>query len=394
MPGAVRAGDDRLVNRKWVWAGLAGAVVPLLAEVRVGPAARQPTGRWRALRPTRRGGTRLGISFRPRQCEALDLDPRSTLATLLSYPYDVIRISAYWDRVEPAAAEFDSGELDWQLDAAEQAGKQVVVCLGPVKSFGYPEYFVPAHRLDAPLPEGRRVDGASHPALLDATTAYLARLVERYRDREAIIAWQVEHEAVDPLGVEHSWRLADTFVRQEVAAVRAADPSRPVVLNGFLPTSTAVLASQWWRTRDQGDSVVLAERSADIVGIDSYPRHAVAAIGPWSVYLDGATGVLPALRRQRLLTRCAADGREVVVTEGQAEPWEAVTVPPSPDRRVPASCPPERIIRHYNDWLRWARRARVRLGAYLFWGAEYWVMRDRQGDGSYLAAFARVLDKS
>jgi hypothetical protein len=376
------------------WAGLACAVLPLLTEFRVGPAERGLTDRWREVPVGRRGGTRLGISFRPRQCEDLNLDARTTLTTLLSYPFELVRLSAYWDRVEPSPGEFDPSEMDWQLDAAERAGKRVVVCLGPVKSFGYPEYFVPRHRLETALPEGRIIDGASHPALLEATTGYLTQLVRRYRDREAIIAWQVEHEAVDPLGVEHSWRLAESFVRHEVAAVKAADPARPIVLNGFLPTSTAVLAHQWWRTRDQGDSVAVAERLADIVGVDSYPRHAVANIGPWSVYLDGAAGILPALRRRRLLARVAGSGRELMVTEGQAEPWESVTVPPSPRGRVPASCPPERIIQNYSDWLLWARRAGTALSAYLFWGAEYWVMRDQQGDSSYLDAFARVLEQS
>lgn len=374
--------------------GLAGGVIPLLTEFRVGPADRELTERWRQVPIGRRGDTRLGISFRPRQCEDLNLDPRQTLTALLSYPFDLVRLSAYWDRIEPFPGGFDPAELDWQLDAAERADKHVIVCLGPVKSFGYPEYFVPRHRLEAALPEGRLIDGASHPALLEAATEYLTRLVQRYRDRDAIIAWQVEHEAVDPLGLEHSWRLAETFVRHEVAAVKAVDPSRPVVLNGFLPTSTAVLAHQWWRTRDQGDSVAVAEELADVVGVDSYPRHAVTSIGPWSVYLDGATGIFPALRRRRLLTRIAASGREVMVTEGQAEPWESVTIPPSPHARVPYSCPPDRIIQNYSDWLRWARRARIELSAYLFWGAEYWMMRDQQGDSSYLDAFARVLEQS
>ncbi len=377
-----------------IMAGRAGAAIPLLGEFRVGPAVREPTGRWRAVPVGRRGDTRLGISFRPRQCEDFDLDPRQTLTTLLSYPFDLVRISAYWDRIEPVPGTFDPAEMDWQLEAAERAGKRVIVCLGPVKSFGYPEYFVPRHRLDDDLPEGRLVDGTTHPGLLEAAAEPLVRLVRRYRDREAIVAWQVEHEAVDPLGLEHSWRLAETFVRHEVDTVRAADPARPIVLNGFLPTSTAVLANQWWRTRKQGDSVVLAERLADIVGIDYYPRHAVTGIGPWSVYLHGASSILPASHRRRLLSRVAASGRRVMVTEGQAEPWESVTVPPSPGGRVAYSCPPERIIQNYSDCLRWAREAGAELSAYLFWGAEYWVMRDRQGDSSYLEAFSRVLAQS
>ena len=80
-----------------------------------------------------------------------------------------------------------------------------------------------------------------------------------------------------------------------------------------------------------------------------------------------------------------------MVSEGQAEPWEAVTVPPDPQNAAMASCPPERLIANYNDCLRWPG---ANLYAYLFWGAEYWVLREQRGDSSYLRAFARVLDES
>ncbi|MEV0719685.1 beta-galactosidase [Asanoa sp. NPDC050611] len=382
------------MGRALVTTAAAALAVPALTELRIAPSTRALGRRWREVPVGRRGNTALGISFRPRQCEDFHLDPRETLTTLLSYPFGLVRLSAYWDRIEPEPGEFDTDEVDWQLDAAERAGKRVVMCLGPIKSFGYPEYFVPSHVLDEGLPEGRLVDPASQPALLDAAARHLTRLVRRYRDRKSIVAWQIEHDAVDPLGMEHSWRLSKEFLRHEMATVRANDPRRPIVLNGFLPTSTVVLAHQWWRTRDQGDSVAVAEQLADIVGIDSYARHAVTSVARWSVYLDGSTGVLPAVRRRRLLANVAAGGRQVMVTEGQAEPWEAVTIPPSPDAGAAASCPPERIIKNYNDWLRWAGQARTELSAYLFWGAEYWVMRDRQGDSSYLDAFARVLDHS
>ncbi|GAA3065219.1 hypothetical protein GCM10010464_31960 [Pseudonocardia yunnanensis] len=377
-----------IISRALLAAGLATAI-PLVSEMRAGPAERVLTDRWNVVPIEPRGQVELGVSFRPRQAEALSLGVRQTLTTLLSYPFEVIRLSAYWDRMEPAAGVFDTTELDWQLDEAERSGKQIILCLGAVKSFGYPEYFVPRHHVSDTLPEGRLVDENSHPALLEAVTTHLTRLVQRYRDRPGIRAWQVEHEAADPLGMEHSWRLATSFIRHEVQAVRAADPTRPILMNGFLPTSTAVLAQQWWRTRDQGDSLAVAAELADIVGIDFYPRHAVTSLGRWSLYLDGAKGLLPALRRRRLL----ACRHELVVTEGQAEPWESITVPPSPDGRASSSCPPDRIIDNYNECLRWTR-GDTRLGAYLFWGAEYWVMRDRHGDSRYLDAFARILDQT
>jgi Beta-galactosidase len=379
---------QRTTLARTLLAGGLAAAMPLVAELRAGPAARAISERWSTIPIEPRGQVRLGVSFRPRQAEALGLDVRETLAALLPHPFPVIRLSAYWDRIEPAHGAFDTSELDWQLDQAERAGKEIILCLGPVKSFGYPEYFVPPHLLAEPLPEGRLVDERSHPALLDAATAHLTRLVERYRDRSAIRAWQVEHEATDPLGMEHSWRLAASFIRHEVETVRAADPTRPILMNGFLPTSTAVLAQQWWRTRDQGDSLAVARELADVVGIDFYPRHAVTSLGSWSVYLDGSAGLLPAMHRRRLLQRARAQGRRLVVTEGQAEPWEAVTVPPSPDSRAAASCPPERVVENYNECLRWAGGG---IDTYLFWGAEYWVMRKRQGDPRYLEAFARIL---
>jgi hypothetical protein len=170
------------------------------------------------------GSTRLGISFRPRQVEALGLDGRSTLSALLAYPFQLVRLGAYWSRMEPRPGVFVAEELDWQVEAAERAGKQIVLCVGALKTFGYPEFFVPDHRLRHPLPEGRRIGPAAYPSLLAAATDFLARVVDRYKDRASIIAWQVEHEAVDPLGFEHSWRLDAAFVEQEVATVRRADP--------------------------------------------------------------------------------------------------------------------------------------------------------------------------
>jgi hypothetical protein len=194
--------------------------------------------------------------------------------------------------------------------------------------------------------------------------------------------------------MEHSWRLSEAFVRGEVAAVRAADPGRPVMMNGFLPTSTPVRLQQWWRTRDQGDSLSVAQRLADIVGIDFYPRHALAAAGPLTVYLDGSRARWQQRRRERLLGWAAAAGRRLMIAEGQAEPWEAVTTPPSPVGRAMYSCRPEDLIRNYTQGMGWGRRGTFVMDGYLFWGAEYWLLREQQGDPSYLRAFTRVLEEA
>ncbi len=373
------------------WLAVAGALaLPLVADVRFRRTLQPLTPTWRSMAVESRVGARIGVSLRTPQIDAFHLDPRGSFDTLLKYPFQVLRLGAYWSRIEPRRGVFDPSELDWQIEAAERAGKQVVLCVGALKCFGYPEFFAPRHVVEA-LPERRRILAQDYPALLDAATDFIGRIVERYRESRSIVAWQVEHESVDPLGLEHSWRLDLGFVEREVAAVRAADPGRPVLMNGFLPMSIVGGLSQWLQTRDQGDSLAAALQLADVIGIDFYPRTALFALRGVSAYLD-STGAPWQFRTVDGVLRAAQrSGKRVMFSEVQAEPWEAVTLPPNPHGRVPASCRPEDLIANYNVVVRRAKRAGIGLDACLFWGAEYWLLRQQVGDRSYLEAFARVL---
>ena len=374
----------------------AGAGVPgilRVGELRLTQAAQPLTDVWQHLAVEPRRATLLGISFRPPHIAALGLDARATLQTLLTYPVQLIRLGAYWNRIEPELGTFNTDELDWQIDAAERAGVRIILCVGPLKVFSYPEFFVPAHHLRQPFPEHTRIKPSTYRSLVAAATDFIARIVERYKHQQAIVAWQLEHEAVDPLGIEHSWRLDVDFVAEELAALKAADPSRPIVMNGFLPTSLPVMLMQRWRTRDQGDSLSLAERMANIVGIDYYPRQALIRLGRKTLFLDGSASRWQESRRKRLCAWTSAHGQQLMVAEGQAEPWETVTTPPNPAGRQMFSCLPEHLITNYNTCMRWSQQE-CTLYAYLFWGAEYWALRKQNGDPSYLQAFARILEGS
>lgn len=362
-------------------------------ELRFEQAAQYPTETWQHLSIASRRSTLLGISFRPRQVDVLGLDGRATLQTLLTYPFQLIRLGAYWNHMEPEPGTFYTDELDWQVDAAERAGKQIVLCVGPLKTFGYPEFFVPAHRLSRPFPEHNLIKPSDYPMLLTAATDFITRLVERYKNRKGIVAWQLEHEAVDPLGIEHSWRLDVAWVAKEMEALRKADPTRSIMMNGFMPTSLPVRLSQWWQTRDQGDSLAVAQRLADIVGIDYYPRHAVIAAGSRTLYLDGSESLWQERRGRQLFAWASTHKQKLMIAEGQAEPWEAVTTPPNPAGRRMFSCLPEHVIANYNTCMSWAQQGDP-LYAYLFWGVEYWILRKQNADPSYLQAFARILESA
>ena len=60
------------------------------------------------------------------------------------------------------------------------------------------------------------------------------------------------------------------------------------MMNGFLPTTAAVRLSQWWQTRDQGDSLAVAQRLADMDRDRLLPRNALVAVGSRTLYLDGS----------------------------------------------------------------------------------------------------------
>jgi hypothetical protein len=152
-----------------------------------------------------------------------------------------------------------------------------------------------------------------------------------------------------------------------------------------------VLARQWWRTRDQGDSLAVAQRLADVVGAGYYPRQAVLSAGGAGVYLDGSQSRWQQRRLADLMAWSAVSGRRVMISEGQAEPWQAVTTPPSPAGAAAYGCLPEHVIENYNACLAAARSAEAGLWAYLFWGAEYWMLRAAQGDQRYCHAFRRIL---
>ena len=165
------------------------------------------------------------------------------------------------------------------------------------------------------------------------------------------------------------------------------------MMNGFLPTTLPVRVTQGWTTRDQGDSLDVARRFANIVGIDYYPRNALTSFGSKTLYLDGTESRTQEKRLDELRAWARQSDRRLMVSEGQAEPWETATTPPSPGGRSMYSCPPDAVITNYNHWMspQWDEPS---LYAYLFWGAEYWVHRLQGGDSSYLDAFARVLEDS
>lgn len=385
---------EKLYSRRTILgAGLAAAALgalPFASELAIADANQPLTNQWSHMLVAPRGSTLLGISFRPLQAQAFDLEIRPTLQALLAYPIQIVRVGAYWNRIELYPGVFDTNELDWIIESIERVGAKIILCVGALKTFGFPDYHIPQHYMPQPFADRTLITSATHPALLDAAMHFISRIVERYKSRESIIAWQLENEPADPLYFAHFWRLSTDFVTQELIALHAIDQTKPVMINGGLTTSLSVKIGEMLMTYDQGNSLALAQKISDIIGVDYYPRIAAFSLASKNIYLDtthvpwgkGDWGNLAGWARTH--------GKKFMVAEGQAEPWELTIVPPSLHHFAPYSCTPEGLIQNYNAWM--SCQECSSLYSYLFWGAEYWLYRWKQGDKQYLHAFAKILE--
>ena len=102
--------DHKTVASAWrrvaALAAAGAAALPFAVEMRIARPTQPVTGRWKWRPIAPRGATLLGISLRPYQIGALGLDVQATLTTLLAYPFQVLRLGAYWQQCEPTPGAF------------------------------------------------------------------------------------------------------------------------------------------------------------------------------------------------------------------------------------------------------------------------------------------------
>ena len=163
---------------------------------------------------------RIGTTFSPRQCHYLRVNAKKTLKEILKAQFDFIRLSAYWDELEPREGVYDFSGLDWQI--AEAVSKQIPIILTVgMKAPRWPEFFIPPWLL-ARLRLRKGGDVSRQAYLRERTLRFLEAIVQRYRNEEMIRYWQVENEPLDRVDPTFWW-IGPAFVKQEVELVRRLD---------------------------------------------------------------------------------------------------------------------------------------------------------------------------
>lgn len=232
-----------------------------------------------------------GTSFSAPYAKSFGLDPKTTLESALQdFNFDQIRISSYWEDVQPNnSEEFNFSELDWQLDLIEQYGRKATITLG-LRQPRWPE----CHQPDWAKQLNYSEEWESK------LNKFISGVVNRYKNRSGVASWQLENEAklkvfgdCDPQTVNE-----DRFQR-EFELVKNLDPNRNIIMS----------------TSDQY-GLPIGKPVPDIYGFSIYTK----------VTMPGTNSVLsypqlPVWHGARAEVINLISKKDVVIHELQCEPW-------------------------------------------------------------------------
>ncbi len=274
-----------------------------------------------------------GVTFSHKQAMDLGLDWKETyLAILDDLGVKKIRLSAYFDVIEPESGRFEWSYLDWQITEAEKRGVEVILAVG-----GRVPRWPECH-----FPEWVKI--LSDVERQEVLLSYMEKVITRYRDNEAIIYWQVENEPFLPNFGECP-PLDKDFLDREAALIRSLD-TRPIMM-----TDSGEL-SLW----------VEAAKRADIFGTTMYLDTYSEKLKSYIHY-----PIQPGFFRfKKNIAKLFARPNKWIVIELQAEPWGPVPFQYLTKEERDKTMSLEKFI----NIIEFARKAGFR--EFYLWGAEWW----------------------
>ncbi len=285
--------------------------------------------------------TKFGVTFSRAQAEGFGLDWQETYVDILDdLGVKNIRLSAYWNDIEPENNEYNFEILDWQISEAKKRDAKILLAIGR-KLPRWPECHIPEWAA-----------GLSREDQNSAVLDMLEKVIIRYKNEPAIWAWQVENEPLFPFGICPS--IDREFFEQEVLFTRALDSSRPIV------TTDSGELSFWVASGSQGD----------IFGTTMYKVVRGRGIGLFTYDF-----VPSAFYRKKaaILKKLLPNIRDIIVVELQAEPWTAgipVTVD-TLDKQFKLFG-----IDRFKNHIQYARD--VGYSQTYLWGVEWWAWLNKE----------------
>jgi hypothetical protein len=293
-----------------------------------------------------------GVTFSQSQTEKLGLEPEKLFAEIL---YDLgakkLRLSAYWNEIESARGTYDFSHIDWQIDAAEQAGASVILAVG-IRLPRWPECHYPDW-----------AKGLAEKQIQESALEYIEATIVHYKDKNNIIAWQIENEPFLPYFGECP-EPDSVFLDREIALARGLD-SRPIII-----TDSGEL-SVW----------IPAARRADIFGTTMYRDTYSSKFNRYAHY-PSEPGFF---RFKKNIAGLFAHPQDWIVIELAAEPWG-----PRPFQDLsPAERSRTMDFDKFKDMIEFSSRTGFK--EFYLWGAEWWAWEREKRDNPALWNYAKEL---
>ncbi len=287
-----------------------------------------------------------GVTFSQPYAQFLGLDWKKTYTEILDdLGVRKLRIPAYWDEIQATdSKDYDYSALDWQIDEAGKRNATIILAVG-YRLPRWPECHLPTW-----------ADNLSAAQKQQDTLDYLRTTIERYKDKDQIVAWQVENEPFLTFFGECP-PFDPAFLDKEIALVKSLD-SRPVIITDSGELSIWVPSAS--RSDIFGTSMYLNTYSSELKSYLHYP-------------------ILPGFFRfKKNIVSLFAHPKDWIVIEMQGEPWGPVGV----DQLSATDMAKTMTLDKFKYIINFGQQAGFK--DFYLWGVEWWAWeKDVKGNSSY-----------
>ena len=282
-----------------------------------------------------------GVTFSAPYAEGLGLKWKDVYISMLDdLKVKRVRLSAYWDEVEPQQGQYDFEDLNFQIDEASKRGVQIILGVGR-RLPRWPECHEPGW-----------IHGLSQQEQENEQLSYMERVVNNYQSNPNIIMWQVENEPfLSSFGI--CPKLNTDFLEKEIAAVKSIDYSRPVLI-----TDSGEI-DMWWDAGSYGD--VFGSTFYRYVYSDKFKRYWTDHIPPWFYRFKAGS------------LRFVRPGKKVAIIELETEAWTTKGIINTPiDEQFKTMS-----LDNFNTIIKLA--GDTGFNPQYLWGVEWWYWMKQQG---------------
>ncbi len=280
----------------------------------------------------------FGVTFSKFFSEKFGLDWKENyLAIFGDLGIRDIRIPVYWHEIEPEEGKWFFGDIDWQVEKARGYNAKIILAVGR-KLPRWPECHEPKWVQPYEV----------HPHKVELLH-YIEKIVSRYKDNPAVIAWQIENEPFLPFG--ECSLLDKNILDEEIVLVRGLSNKPIIITDGG----------------EFGIWLSSAKRS-DIFGSTLYRHVYKKPIGYFTYPLPPWF-----FRLKQGLVKLFYGEKPMFIAELQAEPW-------LPQMLYETSI--DEQYKHFNPE-RFEKELEYIKGTgfdtFYFWGVEWWYWLKTQG---------------